>query len=182
MSSCLIAMYHYVRNAAASPFPELRALSPATFERQLDWLRAELSKSTARWKIVYGHHPAYEQTNYGVERQQRLLLPILKEHKVDMYFAGHHHSLQHWQLDGIDYVVTGAGGAGIYGLGDTTQVGAGRKFAASRPGFADLEVSDNELTLRLVGIGTATLAGARSAEASSLGGPPIVLYEYRRKR
>jgi peptidoglycan/xylan/chitin deacetylase (PgdA/CDA1 family) len=39
MSACLIAMYHYVRDAAASPFPELRALSPDTFERQLDWLQ-----------------------------------------------------------------------------------------------------------------------------------------------
>lgn len=40
MSSCLVAMYHYVRDVSASPFPRLRALPPDVFERQLDWLQA----------------------------------------------------------------------------------------------------------------------------------------------
>ena len=34
-------MYHYVRDSAATPFPEIRALPPALFEQQLDWLQAE---------------------------------------------------------------------------------------------------------------------------------------------
>jgi peptidoglycan/xylan/chitin deacetylase (PgdA/CDA1 family) len=33
-------MYHYVRNTSATPFPEIRALPPDVFERQLDWLQA----------------------------------------------------------------------------------------------------------------------------------------------
>jgi peptidoglycan/xylan/chitin deacetylase (PgdA/CDA1 family) len=39
--SCLAVMYHYVRDAAATPFPAIRALPPALFEQQLDWLQAE---------------------------------------------------------------------------------------------------------------------------------------------
>lgn len=39
MSSCLVAMYHYVRDTAATPFQQLRALAPDTFVRQLDWLQ-----------------------------------------------------------------------------------------------------------------------------------------------
>ena len=39
--SCLVVMYHYVRDSAATAFPDIRALSPALFERQLDWLQAE---------------------------------------------------------------------------------------------------------------------------------------------
>jgi peptidoglycan/xylan/chitin deacetylase (PgdA/CDA1 family) len=34
-------MYHYVRDSAATPFPGIRALAPALFERQLDWLQDE---------------------------------------------------------------------------------------------------------------------------------------------
>jgi len=33
-------MYHYVRDSAATPFPDIRALAPDLFERQLDWLQA----------------------------------------------------------------------------------------------------------------------------------------------
>jgi peptidoglycan/xylan/chitin deacetylase (PgdA/CDA1 family) len=40
-STCMVVMYHYVRDAAATPFPEIRALSPALFEQQLDWLQEE---------------------------------------------------------------------------------------------------------------------------------------------
>jgi hypothetical protein len=38
--SCLVAMYHYVRDVEKTPFPAIRALPPALFERQLDWLQA----------------------------------------------------------------------------------------------------------------------------------------------
>lgn len=40
MSSCLVAMYHYVRDATGTAFPHLRALPPELFEQQLDWLQA----------------------------------------------------------------------------------------------------------------------------------------------
>lgn len=39
--TCLAVMYHYVRDSAATPFPAIRALPPALFERQLDWLQRE---------------------------------------------------------------------------------------------------------------------------------------------
>jgi hypothetical protein len=145
----------------------------ALTERQLTWLRTELARSTAKWKIVYGHFPVYEQTDYTVEPQRRLLLPILKQYKVDVYLAGHHHTMQHWQMDGIDYVVTGAGGAMNYDLGDTTRANPARKFVASRPGFADVEVSDGSLTVRFVGI---------RPGAAGAAGEPVVLYEYVRRR
>jgi peptidoglycan/xylan/chitin deacetylase (PgdA/CDA1 family) len=38
--SCLVVMYHYVRDSAATPFPDIRALAPDLFEQQLDWLQA----------------------------------------------------------------------------------------------------------------------------------------------
>ena len=38
---CLVVMYHYVRDSGATPFPGIRALPPAHFEQQLDWLQRE---------------------------------------------------------------------------------------------------------------------------------------------
>ena len=39
--SCLVVMYHYVRDSAATRFPGIRALTTDRFERQLDWLHHE---------------------------------------------------------------------------------------------------------------------------------------------
>jgi tartrate-resistant acid phosphatase type 5 len=163
----LPALY-YTYTAGPAQFFALN--TNALTERQLTWLKGELARSTARWKIVYGHFPVYEQTDYTVEPQRRLLLPILKEYNVDMYLAGHHHTVQHWQVDGIDYVVTGAGGAANYSLGDTTRANRARRFVASRPAFAELEVSEGAIAVRFVGI------------APNQPGEPVVLYEYARRR
>lgn len=163
----LPALY-YTYTAGPAQFFALN--TNALTERQLTWLRRELSRSTAKWKIVYGHFPVYEQTDYTVEPQRRLLLPILKQYNVDVYLAGHHHTVQHWQMDGIDYVVTGAGGASNYDLGDTTRANPARKFVASRPAFAELDVSEGAISVRFVGI------------APNQPGVPTVLYEYTRRR
>lgn len=39
--TCLVVMYHYVRDSASTRFPAIRALPPGAFERQLDWLQRE---------------------------------------------------------------------------------------------------------------------------------------------
>jgi len=172
--------FYYTYTAGPAQFFAVN--TNALTERQLTWLRRELARSTAKWKIVYGHHPVYEQTDYTVERQRQLLLPILKEYRVDVYLAGHHHTMQHWQVDGIDYVVSGAGGASNYDLGDTTRANPARKFVASRPGFADVEVSEGSLTLRFVGIGPAAAVATAGSEGHRGSGAPVVLYEYVRRR
>jgi peptidoglycan/xylan/chitin deacetylase (PgdA/CDA1 family) len=41
--TCLAAMYHYVRDSEATPFPGIRALPPALFEQQLDWLQRQFT-------------------------------------------------------------------------------------------------------------------------------------------
>jgi peptidoglycan/xylan/chitin deacetylase (PgdA/CDA1 family) len=41
--SCLAVMYHYVRDTAATAFPDIRSLDPVLFARQLDWLQAHYS-------------------------------------------------------------------------------------------------------------------------------------------
>jgi hypothetical protein len=147
-----------------------------------EWLERSLAESPARWKIVMGHHPIWSSAGskfHQARMMRRLILPSLCRH-ADMYLAGHHHTVQHWQMDGIDYVVTGAGGASNYSLGDTTTANPARKFVASRPAFADVEVADGSITVRFVGIG-----GSATTTTVATGGgktEPVVLYEYVRRR
>ena len=64
--------------------------------KQLDWLNSELEKSTAKYKIVFGHYPiisngAYKNALYPIKK---ILLPIFKKHKVTAYVSGHEHNIQ----------------------------------------------------------------------------------------
>ena len=79
---------------------------------QLEWLARRLERSTARWKIVYGHHPLYSNGDHGGSAALRdALEPLLIEHDVDLYLAGHDHHLElQTERSGIVHVIAGAAG------------------------------------------------------------------------
>lgn len=117
-------------------------------DTQAKWLDGELGKSTAPWKIVYGHHPIFSDGHHGDEKRlQRKLLPLLRKHKAAAYLCGHEHELQFHQVDGISFVIAGGGGK------DTREVIKRRaEFAASSHGFLEIEASRQALMLRLRGV------------------------------
>jgi acid phosphatase type 7 len=94
----------------------------------LDWLEKDLSQTDKQWKIVYFHHPPYSSGHeHGPDlRVQQKIVPILEKYKVDLVFSGHEHNyertcqmLQDQCADGgITYIVTGGGGAGLYGFAE----------------------------------------------------------------
>jgi len=64
--------------------------------QQLAWLKAGLANSTAKWKIVYGHHILWSigGSKYSEGHVLRkLLMPMLCEY-ADAYIAGHEHDLE----------------------------------------------------------------------------------------
>lgn len=75
-------------------------------------LESALSKSSAKWKIVVGHHAMRSVSHHG-DTQELLqrVLPILEANNVDMYVNGHDHCLQHLKcLDSpIQFITSGAG-------------------------------------------------------------------------
>src|SRR5262245_65086399 len=116
-------------------------------EAQLLWLKDELAKSRANWKLVYGHHPIYSagahEDNPGLIRR---LLPVLKG-RADVYLAGHDHDLQHLKAeDGVHFFVAGGGGAGIRKI----EMGPRSLFAKSEYGFCVLEVDSKQLKVKFV--------------------------------
>ncbi|OUL57945.1 metallophosphoesterase [Pseudoalteromonas ulvae] len=64
--------------------------------QQLNWLKEGLKTSTAKWKIVYGHHVLWSigGTKYAEAHVlKKLLLPSLCQY-ADAYIAGHEHDLE----------------------------------------------------------------------------------------
>jgi len=85
-------------------------------EDMLSFLDVQLNDTTVDWRIVSGHHPCYTATgdwkgNGPIRDEVR---PIMQRYGTDIYFAGHEHNQQHYQVAGkpedIDYIITGAGG------------------------------------------------------------------------
>ncbi|MFZ4689659.1 MAG: metallophosphoesterase, partial [Polymorphobacter sp.] len=59
-------------------------------------LEARLKASTAKWKIVIGHHPLWSSSGGKFQQSRSLraaLLPVLCRN-ADLYFAGHEHTLE----------------------------------------------------------------------------------------
>ncbi len=83
----------------------------ANWDAQQPWLVRELSRSTARWKIVFGHHQIYSSGHYGLnESLIKRLTPIFREHGVQLYINGHDHHYERSQpIDGTTYLICGAG-------------------------------------------------------------------------
>jgi tartrate-resistant acid phosphatase type 5 len=91
-------------------------------EDQIRELEARLAASHASWKLVVGHHPI--RTNHRPDHKFEDMVadvePLLVEHGVQAYFAGHDHNLQHLHDpdSGYHHITSGAGssiGSGFYG-------------------------------------------------------------------
>ena len=78
----------------------LRSSGTPTPRLILNKLQSELQQSNARWKIVVAHHPMYSNGKHGEFKElQQLLLDILIDNNVAMWFNGHDHDLQHFAID-----------------------------------------------------------------------------------
>lgn len=86
-------------------------------QRETEWMKEVLSQD-ARYKFVFFHHPLYSSDPYygGDENLAKLWVPIFQEAGVTAVFTGHCHNYEHIVRDGIQYFVTGGGGAPLSGL------------------------------------------------------------------
>lgn len=108
---------------------------------QLAWLDQALGASSARWKIVVGHHPVYSGGHGDSPSLVKDLTPILEAHGVQLYINGHDHSLQHIRRGSVDYVCTGSGAE----ANDKLRSVQGTCHASSTPGFAVFRVDPDNV-------------------------------------
>ncbi|HZV12442.1 MAG TPA: tartrate-resistant acid phosphatase type 5 family protein, partial [Candidatus Kapabacteria bacterium] len=116
-------------------------------KEQQEWLEKALAKSTAKWKIVYGHHPVF---SYGVHGDTETMIeyfkPIFEKYHVDVYFCGHEHDLQILKpVNGVHYIVSGGGAKHR-----NARYGDNTIFAMTNLGFLWCAATDNTLEAQFV--------------------------------
>jgi len=112
-------------------------------DAQYAWLDRELGASTARWKLVFGHHPVYSGGQHGDSKDLIAnMLPILRRHGVQAYVCGHDHDMQHIQRDGMHFIATGCGST----VRPVVSV-EGTRFAVSTSGLSLWRLGPDRLDL-----------------------------------
>jgi predicted phosphodiesterase len=98
------------------------------------------------WRIAASHHPVRNQGQHGEESDLvARLLPALQRNNVDLLLSGHDHNQQLLLRAGEPaWVISGAGGQRLYALNTPAPDSA---FAASRAGFAKLDLNARQLRL-----------------------------------
>lgn len=119
---------------------------------QAQWLDADLSRSTARWNIVYAHRPPYSSGEHGSLYSFRQHFgPILERHRVPLVLSGHEHDYERSKpQNGVTYIVSGGGGH------NTRPVGVSAFTAFSEPvlHFLYVDISGDRLLVHAIdGVG-----------------------------
>ena len=130
---------HYLNNGMAEPWYDLDyagvhliflstqdELAPDS--PQYQWLKGVLEESgTPRATIVFSHQPMLTygspKRHYADVKLRKHVLPLLKQHGVQIMFCGHVHSYEHLLVDGVHQVITGGGGVLLWdkpGVGPET--------------------------------------------------------------
>ncbi|MFW9956201.1 MAG: metallophosphoesterase family protein, partial [Candidatus Thorarchaeota archaeon] len=91
-------------------------------QAQWDWLNADLLSNDKEFIVVSMHNPSYsiraERTDRWAQANsiRATFHELFQEEGVDIVFSGHDHQYYRTFRDGIQYVVTGGGGAPLYDI------------------------------------------------------------------
>jgi tartrate-resistant acid phosphatase type 5 len=115
-------------------------------KKQIAWFKDALAASQAQWKIVIAHHPIYSGGEHGDTAELiRDILPLLQEHKVQAWFNGHDHDLQHLMAGNVNLFCCGAGS-----LIRPTKNTDHTKFAQSCPGFTAVSLRSDQMRVHMI--------------------------------
>jgi 3',5'-cyclic AMP phosphodiesterase CpdA len=117
---------------------------------QLHFIDSVLASSTETWKVVIGHHPIYAYTTKDSSERadmQERVDPILRKHKVDLYFCGHIHNFQHIKMSDspVDYIVNSSAS-----LSRSVKETTGTQFCSDKSGFSICSVTNKTLSFTFV--------------------------------
>ncbi|MBW8687295.1 purple acid phosphatase family protein [Chitinophaga rhizophila] len=122
-------------------------------EKQLEWINKTLADAgpEVKWKIVVGHHPMYtagpRTTNYDTLRIRKALEETLEKQKVDVYLAGHDHSMQHLKTNGYTHHLISGAGSEVTPVKDGLSYS---KFQAADYGFMYFSINSEEINVQVI--------------------------------
>lgn len=124
---------------------------PMNLHFQLLSLRTGLQSSSAKWKLVVGHHPVRSTGDHGDTAELvKYLLPILEENGVDIYINGHDHDLELIKRDDSPVLfMTSGGGSKAYREKRNLSPGNGSMFFHVGQGFASVSLDSRILNINL---------------------------------
>jgi predicted phosphodiesterase len=131
---------------------------------QKTWLQADLAATDKPWIIVFMHRPLFSGAHTGDpwvntgnlagQQNKADIHALLLQYGVDIVFEGHDHYYLRHEQDGIQYVVTGGGGAPISG---TPALGPGDVFAAGSYEHVKVDETATSLAVSVIDNTGATL-------------------------
>jgi len=144
------------------------------------WLQQDLAVNTKPWTVVFMHRPLFAgvhttdpwmNTANTVGQQNKAdMHALFRQYGVDIVFEGHEHFYHHHVEDGIQYIITGGGGAPLM----TPPVSApGDIFGWS--GYEHVKVDETAASLKVSAIDSTGI----TRESFSLGTPTLRLSQLR---
>lgn len=147
--------------ASANPKFWTRWVDHADPDKQIAWFEEALKSSKADWKIVTGHHPVLSAGPHMPEKRiVDALKPLFDRYRVDAYFCGHEHNLQHHISNNTNYFVCGAG-ASLTAIRETCDTA----FCVSQLGFISATLNERTMSVNFIGTDGATLHSANMTHA-----------------
>lgn len=123
-------------------------------DNQVAEIKKRLSETTAKWKLVVGHHPLfssgenhrYEERN--LKQLRTMLLHVLRDNGVAAYFSGHEHLMEHLTAESVHFFISGAGSK----LSPITMNLDESIFVLDRQGYMDVVVRNDTsiMTVRMI--------------------------------
>jgi hypothetical protein len=95
------------------------------WQEQTRWLEADLAAAQAAdFRFVVAHHPPMTavKRRQGSNPHMTALEPLFEKYHVSAGLFGHDHNYQHYRQHGVEYFITGGGGAPLYDV-DTPPAG-----------------------------------------------------------
>lgn len=106
------------------------------------------------WQIVVSHHPPLCAGPYygNDDALRRVVAPLLELRPGRLMLSGHEHNFQHSRCNGVDYLITGAGGQ-LRPTPPTNFRSAHTRVWAAEPHFLKLDVTPQALVATPMGAG-----------------------------
>ncbi len=115
--------------------------------KQYKFLKKDLENTDRPLKVFFGHHPVYSSGFHGGARKmQRYLQPLFEKNGVALVLGGHDHDYERTVVNGVIYIVSGGGGAPLYGQ-DSLTWEPGDSVFKSAYHFVQVDVSSGMMSL-----------------------------------